>query len=495
MARADTAAIGSGIPAATLMDRAGRAVARAALRVVGGRYGRRAVVVAGKGNNGGDGFVAARELLHEGFGVRCLFVGDPRGVTGAAAEHLESMTIAGCKLEEFEVNRLRAPDVIVDAIFGTGFKGRAEGEPAQAIAAINDCDAPVVAVDIPSGVNGTTGQLDGPAVRADVTVAMAAEKVGTALPPGAIKAGSVEVVNIGIPVTGASVFYPEARDVALVVPLRPPDAHKRTAGSVAFLAGSEGMTGAAVLTARAAVRMGAGYATAGVGHSVEQVLSVALPEVLTEVVTDDDVLGPDSVDRFARVLERADALAIGPGLGQGDRQQELVARVCASVDLPLVIDADGLNVLARDTKPLTARSGPCVITPHPAELGRLLDRDTAEIQSDRLGAAREAADEFGCVVVLKGYRSLTAEPGGRVVVNPTGGPELATAGTGDVLTGAVAALLAAGVEPAAAAWAAAYVHGMAGGIAAERRSDSGVLAGDVADALPTALTGVRASAT
>jgi hydroxyethylthiazole kinase-like uncharacterized protein yjeF len=496
MAAADRRTIDAGTPDEVLMERAGRAVVRAVIELAGGRYGRRVAVVCGKGNNGGDGFVAARLAHREGLGVKCAFVGELSEVKGAAAHHLDLLRRTGLDVQPFSPNALEGADVIVDALFGTGFRGTAEGDAAVAIGAINDAPGPrVVAVDIPSGVDGATGALRGPAVTADVTVAMAAEKTGTAMAPGAANAGDVRVADIGIAVPATNLSVAGPHDAGRRLPTRARDAHKRSGGSVAILGGSAGMSGAVVLAARAAVRAGAGYATAGVTAAVDSVVSVAVPEVLTKVVTPDSVLGPDALDELKPVLERADVLAVGPGLGTGAAQSELVARVLETVELPVVVDADGLNVLAGATDRLTARSWPAVITPHPGELGRLLETSTEAIQSDRLGAARAAAARFECIVVLKGFRTLIAGPGGAVVVNPTGGPELATAGTGDVLTGAVAAFVAAALDVFDAAWVGAYAHGLAGTIAAEERGVTGVLAGDVAEALPDAVDRLRAKPT
>ena len=487
MAAADRAAIEAGTPASVLMERAGRAVARAVIEVGGGRYGCTVAVVCGKGNNGGDGFVAARVLRREGLSVRCFGVGDVWSARGAAREKLDLLARAGVAIEDLHVAELDRVDVIVDAIFGTGFRGRALGAPAKAITAMNDALAPVVAVDIPSGVDGATGAAEGPAVRAEVTVAMAAEKLGTATGAGALDSGRVEVADIAIPVSRAKTHMVERRDVADALPHRSPDAHKRSGGAVALLAGSGGMTGAAVLSARGAVRTGAGYATVGGTSSVDAVVAATLPEVLSKVVTDQDVLGPEALADFSPVLDRANVLAIGPGLGAGSSQRALVEKVLATVDLPMVVDADGLNVLAGHSRPLGDRKSATVITPHPGELARLLGVSTEDIQADRVTAARSAAERFSCVVLLKGFRTVIAEPQGDAVVNPTGGAELATAGTGDVLTGVVAALMAADLEPMAAAWAGAYVHGLAGHIAAAEHGTAGVLAWDVAEALGEAV--------
>ncbi len=490
MRRADSAAIEAGTPTERLMDRAGRAVARAATRQARGRYGRRAAVVCGRGNNGGDGFVAARALAAEGLAVRCFFIGDLSSVKGPAQHHLGELAAEGVTVESFDRSALESADVVVDALFGTGFRGPAEGEAKEAIDAINDARAPVVAVDIPSGVDGATGAVQGPAVAAQVTVAMAAEKIGTAVGAGAALAGRVEVADIGIPVQEASAHMIERADVARALPRRAADAHKKSAGSVALLAGSDEMRGAALLSSRGAVRAGAGYATLGTTAGVKQGVMGAAPELLCRSVTAGDVLGPDAVEAFRDVLESADALAVGPGIGRGSDQEKLLEALLAETRAAMVIDADGLNVLANRTDLLRDCAAPVVLTPHPAELGRLLQLSVGEIQSDRLGAARRAARQLGCVVLLKGFRTVVAAPAGEAAVNPSGGPELATAGTGDVLTGALAALLAAGLPAFDAAWCGVYLHGVAGGVAA-RASESGVLAWDVAEALPEAVSRVR----
>jgi ADP-dependent NAD(P)H-hydrate dehydratase / NAD(P)H-hydrate epimerase len=453
MRRADEAAISSGLAAPVLMERAGRALARSAIEMAGGRYGRRVLVLCGKGNNGGDGLVAARVLRAEGLSVTCV------------------------RLFEDEVPPpADGFDVVVDAIFGTGFKGAPEGAIAAATEGLGGHPR-VVAADIPSGVDGATGAIAGAAVTAAVTVAMGAEKLGTALSPGAARAGRVEVADIGIPIPEVSTHLVEAGDVRRALPSRPPDAHKRTGGAVVVLAGSEDTRGAPLLTCRGAGRMGSGYVTLASTRSVVAAATVAAPELLTKTVTYDDVLGAESLDALAPVLEKAGCVAAGPGAGTGDRQSALVARLLAEVDLPVVLDADALNVLAGDTGALVARRAPAILTPHPAELARLLGIETDAVTKDRLAAARTAADRFGCVVVAKGHRTIVTD-GGRTVVVPAGGPELATAGTGDVLTGATAALVAAGVDPFDAAWCAAYVHGVAGEVAG-----TGALAWDVAEAL------------
>ncbi len=507
MRAADEAAAARGTSTAELMERAGRAVARAVIGLIPRRYGRRVLVVCGKGNNGGDGFVAARVLATEGVGVTCRTVFDPAEARGAALEHLRRMERAGVPARPWEPEDAeRGYDAVVDAIFGTGFRGAAEGTARQAIEAI-DGRANVVSVDIPSGVDGTTGRVEGAAVHAHTTVALGAEKWGTALSPGSLYAGRVLVADIRIPLETSAILrggeeetaadagradplveVAEAADVAAVLGsiARPPDAHKRSSGSVAVLAGSDAMRGAALLCARGAARMGSGYVTIGSTAAVKDAAAARIPEVLCDVVAE-DVLEAESLERFAPVLEKADAVAIGPGVGRGDRQRALVERALGEIDAPLVLDADALNVLAEEPAVLTRRAAPTVLTPHPAELARLLDARTSEVASDPLDAALEASSRFGAVVLLKGHRTIVSgDKGSAAIVVPAGGPELATAGTGDVLTGALAALLARAPDPSLT-YVAAFVHAVAGSIAADRVGSEGVVAWDVAEALPDAL--------
>jgi NAD(P)H-hydrate epimerase len=482
MTAADAAAIASGASVDVLMERAGRAVARAAIGLAGGRYGRRAVVMCGKGNNGGDGFVAARVLAAEGLGVRCIVVGLDE-VSGTASDKLDALRNAGITPELFGVARFstRSCDVVVDALYGTGFHGIAERQAADAIEAINQAGCPVVAVDIPSGLDGLTGTAEGPVVTADVTVAMAAEKLGTAL---ATVAGEVVVADIGIPVDGASVHMTELEDVRRVLPVRAADLHKGSAGSVAIMAGSRAMTGAAALCARAAGRTGAGYVRLGTVSAVKQVVGHGLPEVLVHDLGDE--WAAEAWDDFASQVKSSDVLAVGPGMGQGDGHAALIDRALGA-EVPLVLDADGLNNIAGDDRALRGRTGATILTPHPGEMGRLLGIPTEQVQADRLGAARGASERFGAVVLLKGARSVIADPSGCAVVDPAGGPVLATAGSGDVLTGVIAAFVAAGMEPFEAAWAGCYLHGTAGRLVAARAGSAGAVAWDFAEALPEAM--------
>jgi NAD(P)H-hydrate epimerase len=487
MAEADAATIDSGTPAHVLMERAGRAVARVAIDIVGGRYGKKAVVVCGPGNNGGDGFVVARVLAGEGMKVLCTDAGSTFEPKSAPLHHLKAMQRRGLDMRPFDASLLDGADVIVDAIFGTGFRGAVEGDVAKTIDAMNSTPAPVVAVDIASGINGETGAAEGSVVRAEITIALAAEKRGTALAPGAEFAGHVVVADIGIAIPAVDVHMAEAHDVARVLPSRTRSGHKRSNGSIALLAGSVGMSGAAMLCAQAAMRTGAGYVTLGTTVEVARAADVVLPEVLKRALWDGNGMSAVALERFADVIDRADSLAIGPGLRDKAGQRALVERVLQTVSVPVVVDADGLNVLAGHIGSLVERDMPTVITPHPGELARLVDSTVGDIQRDRLRASSDAARELGCVVLLKGFRTVVASPDGRAVVIPRGGPELATAGTGDVLCGIVTTLLGQGLDPWDAAWVGSYVHGLSGEIAARGVAGRGVAAWDVAEAVPEAL--------
>lgn len=508
MRRADERAIAGGVSAEILMDRAGRAVARAAIALAGGRYGKRALVLCGKGNNGGDGFVAARELARAGMAVTCLTTSTDEP-SGAARHHLELMVRAGVKPRPFQPGSIatRHVDVIVDAIFGTGFHGRLQGSAAAAIDAVNASGVPVVAVDIPSGVDGGTGEIQGVAIRASLTVTFAARKIGTVLMPGRAYTGEVIVADIGIepdidrpddPSDGGLphpyVELVEPADVAAQRWAREAGAHKLTSGAVAILAGSDDIIGAALLTARGALRAGSGYVILGSTRAVMDAAAVATPEVVCHVVTDGATLGGDALDAFKPALERAAVVAVGSGLGRGRTQAELVRRVLDEIDVPVVLDADALNALDGDLGPVARRSAPTVLTPHAGELARLLSLSRDQVEGDRLGSAVRACHTAGkAVVVAKGHPTLIAGDGGRQVwIVDSGGSELATAGTGDVLTGVVAARLTAVPDPVAAAIGAVYLHGLAGRLEAATRGDLGLAALDVAETMPHAIAEIEA---
>ncbi|GAB4251096.1 NAD(P)H-hydrate dehydratase [Deferrisoma sp.] len=489
-----------GVPGPVLMETAGRGVVRALLDRFAAEAGRGpVVVVCGRGNNGGDGFVVARCLKNYGLDAVAVLLGSRDRVGGDAAVHLGAfLGSGGCLVEVTEgceaeaAARVRGAALVVDAVLGTGLRAEVQGLAARAIGWMNEAPAPVVSVDIPSGVDSDTGAVRGAAVRADLTVTFAWPKRGHFLFPGAGLRGELAVVDIGIPRSGVGRVGPE---VALIDPedlaglvCRPPDAHKGTLGHVWVVGGSRGKTGAPGLAAVGALRAGAGLATVASpgGLGIEARLPL---EVMTHPVDE----GPDWPAGAWETLagEPADAWVVGPGLGTGENAGRLVGALLERAESPCVVDADALNLLAAAGTP---RLGPDrVLTPHPGEAARLLGRSTAEVQADRVGAAKALVERTGAVVVLKGAGTLVAAPGERVWLVAAGNPGMATAGTGDVLAGVIGALLARGLAPSDAARLGAWVHAAAGDAAAAAGVE-GRMAGDLLARLPEAMARIGSAA-
>jgi NAD(P)H-hydrate epimerase len=489
-----------GVEAEVLMERAGRAVARAARELAGGAYGRRAVVVCGKGNNGGDGLVAARQLGRAG-GVRTTVVllEDPEELREPAAGNARRLAeVPGVRVRTFDERalgrELARADVAVDAIFGTGFRGIPEDEWAAAIAALNDADAPVVAVDIPSGVNGATGIEEGVGVRAELTEACGGPNLGDLHIHAAQHVGVLRIVDIGFPddLVRAHAWLTEPADVADWLPRRDADTHKRASGVLVVVAGSRGMTGAARLIAEAAGRMGTGLVTVASPEGSLPQIQAGLAEAtfLPLPETAEGTVASEAIAPLLERLEGADALALGPGMTTHERTVAFVREAVARSPVPLVLDADGLNAFTGDGAALARREADAVLTPHVGEFTRLTGVKGRDLDADRPTHVRALAAQTGAVALLKGSRTLIAEPGGRLLVNATGSASLATAGTGDVLTGMIGGLLARGVAPADAAAAAAYLHGLAG-IFAGRDLGEGAVAGDVLERVPEAIAHVE----
>ncbi|MFO7153050.1 MAG: NAD(P)H-hydrate dehydratase [Bacillota bacterium] len=495
-----------GVPGIVLMENACRAVAVAAKRRIDEVYGKKnfplkVAVVCGKGNNGGDGFGAARHLANMGFEVS-VFLASPSGeVSGDAAVNLKVTKNMGIPV--IELKDTDGPDKIrgifegfhsiVDALFGTGLRGEVKGLPRELIEAINASGLPVIAVDIPSGICGRTGRVLGAAVRADVTVTMGLLKVGLLLYPGAAYAGRVVVVDIGIP---RRVFDEFEAEALLLMPelveswVRPPapDAHKGDMGRVFILAGSRGMTGAAALSGLGAARCGAGLVTLGVPESLNDILEVKVTEVMTLPLPDtgEGTLSEKALEPALEFARRCDAVVLGPGLSRHRETEKFVRSFVAECERPMVIDADGINNLSGAPEILKDARAPVVLTPHPGEMARLLSTTPREVQQNRWDAVRRAGDTFGCTVVLKGARTLIYSPGNPVYVNPTGNPGMATGGSGDVLAGMIGALLGRGLDALEASAAAVYLHGLAGDAAAEKKGEIPLVAGDIVENIPEA---------
>jgi hydroxyethylthiazole kinase-like uncharacterized protein yjeF len=471
-----------GVPSLDLMESAGAAVAEA----VAGLSPQGPVrVVCGKGNNAGDGLVAARRLAQTGFEVEALLLWPPGDLSGDAAANLERF---GAEQVEGDLGaRLRGSGAVIDAVFGTGFAGEPRDPALSAIEEINSCGAPVVSCDIASGVDAASGEVVGAAVEATVTVSFHAAKVGHRVAPGKWQTGELRVAPIGVPTGAPAVPRAGAIEASVLwlAPARGPRSTKFSSGKVAVAGGSRGLTGAVRMSSLAAIRAGAGYATVAVPADLEAIFEQGQPEVMSVGCPGGDgCLAPASRKAVLRAFERTAAGVFGPGLGRDPGSVELARELIPKIEAPLVVDADGLNALGGRLDLVARREAPTVLTPHAGELGRLLERTSEEISARRLDCARGAAAAAGAVVVLKGDDSIVAD-GERVAVNVVSAPALATAGSGDVLSGMISALLARGLDPFAAACAGVIGHARAGRDAAARiGAAESVIASDVIDSIP-----------
>ncbi len=480
---ADAEAAAAGIPVPVLMGRAGAAVARAAAELLGGVAGRRVVALAGRGNNGGDALEALARLARRGAGAEALLSSEPDSLGEEARRCAALVRAAGGRVRTFEADLagrlLERADVVLDGLLGTGSSGAPRGLAARAIAAANACPAPVVAVDIPSGVDGSTGEVPAEAIRAALTVTFQAVKPGHVLWPGSDHAGRLRVADIGLPLAPAPWGVSEAADLVELVPVPRDETHKRSRGVLLAVGGHAGMAGAPTLMGRGARRSGAGLLVVAVPAGIAARVGTAVPEALTVALPEaDGGITAAAVDACKRWLDEASALAVGPGLGRAQGTQEAVRGLLASYAGPVVVDADGLFALGTG-EALADRRAPTLLTPHAGEFARL----APDAEGTRLHRAAGRARRWGATVLLKGSHTVIAEPGGRLAVNPTGVPALASGGTGDVLTGVTGALLAQGLEPFDAARLAAWVHGRAGALAVRALGPVSVAAGDVAEHL------------
>ncbi len=496
MAGVDSYAINKlNIPGVILMENAGRGIADIARRMLRQPQDKLVHIFCGPGNNGGDGYVVARHLLNHGVRVRTFVLAAADKIKGDALINLDILQSIGQQPEFIQepVYGDEAPDLVVDAMLGTGVKGALKGLYARTAEHINDSGCPVLAVDIPSGVNADTGQVAGPAVCATVTATMAAPKRGLLFSPGREYTGRLEIVDISMPPMvfdkrGSNVWLVDESFVKSILPQRSPDAHKNKVGMVQVVAGSAGFTGAAALASEAALRSGAGLCYLAAPKSLNAIFENKLTEVITQPVEDNDAgyFTMKNLNPLLANIEGKDVIAIGPGIGQALQTAALVQELFKILDKPLVLDADGLNICAGKTELFKSYAGDLVLTPHPGELARLTGLPAGGIVVNRIEAAREYAQKWECVIVLKGGPSITATPDGRIYINSTGNAGMATGGSGDVLTGIVAALLGQGMSVDHAAVAAVYVHGLAGDLAAEEYGQLGMTAGDILKQTPRA---------
>lgn len=491
-----------GLAGAVLMELAGRAVAEAAraMAEAAGARGGHVTLACGRGNNGGDGFVAARWLVRWGFVPEVFLIGDPENLSDDTGTNLNLLLRSGVGVEVIReeaqlvllAGSLRRASVVVDALLGTGLSGPPGGLVGAAIRTLGGAAVPILAVDVPSGLVADTGALHDPHVEAARTVTFGAWKRGLVLQPGAAAAGQIELVDIGLPspLLAALDKAPallEAADIAAHLPPRAVDFHKGLAGRAMLVAGSRALGGAALLAARGAARGGAGLTTLACPTGLALCARVTTPEVMLSALEEDTdgLVAESAAEAVARLVAQADAVGLGPGLGTSEGPRAVVRAALEAARGPVVLDADALTLLAETPDLRDGLDVPLLLTPHPGEAGRLLRVEVRRVQEDRLGAAVTLARRYGAVVLLKGAPTVIATPAGRVTLNPTGTPAMASGGMGDALTGLLVALLAGGLAPEAAAQAGAWLHGRAGELAADG-ADAGLLASDLVEALPIA---------
>jgi NAD(P)H-hydrate epimerase len=490
-----------GISSLVLMENAGRQVVAAIEAVHSDLVERRVAVLCGRGNNGGDGFVVARTLVQRGVDVSVFLIGRVAEVRGDARTNLEILgrlgvtvvEVADSQAWELHFSEVSDCTLIVDAIFGTGLNAPLSGLMETVVADVNGAAIPVVAIDLPSGLSADSHETIGDSIEAGMTVTLAAPKLSLVLPPAEIRAGDIVIADIGIPLEviesldGPRVELLTRGAMREIVPPRMPDSHKGDYGRVLVVAGSRGKTGAAHLAAIGALRSGAGLVTVATPGCCQPIVAAMAPEYMTEAIDE----GRDGLDVGAvdRILDLArDVIAIGPGLGQAPGTREFVRTLVDRATMPLVIDADGLNAFADDPDRLAGREGrDVIITPHPGEMARLVGMSADEVQASRLEIARNFAVAHRVYVILKGHRTLVATPDAKVFINPTGNAGMASGGTGDVLTGMVAAWLAQLLDAEAACKLAVYLHGMAGDLAEADEGEAAMTATDVAGHLGDAV--------
>lgn len=487
-----------GIPGLRLMEAAGRSCVDEIIAEFGLKG--RCVVMAGKGNNGGDGYVIARLLGQKGWSVKVIILADRDQINGDAGLNLEKLqdtVINYCthegQLSALHMEEIFQADVIVDALLGTGLRSNVNGVYLEAIDLMNASGRPVVAVDIPSGIHGTTGRVLGEAVRAYITVTFAFAKLGHVLYPGAEHTGRLVVADVGIPAalmeTASGYDFLNTDTMRPMLHRRDRLAHKGHYGHCLILAGSTGMTGSAALAANSAVRAGSGLVTLGVAESIHHILELKTTEAMTAPLPDSGSghLTSSAFPAIEKLLAGKDAVAIGPGFGRRPGTYALVQNLMETVSLPLVIDADGLNALAEDITILKRKkSKQVILTPHPGEMSRLLGTSIPDVEAIRISVAQEFARSNGVYLVLKGARTIIASPSGTAAINGSGNPGMATGGMGDVLTGIIVSLLGQGYVAWDACRLGVFLHGFAADMVAEEMGEIGINASDVLEKLPYA---------
>ncbi|MBP1727974.1 MAG: yjeF [Deltaproteobacteria bacterium] len=498
-----------GVPGLELMERAGANAAAIIQERFGAVADPSALILAGKGNNGGDGLVIARILASQGWRAEVILFAAPAALAGDARVNYDrlppavTITSADSAIMDRLTDCCGGFTVLVDALCGTGLTSGLAGPFAGAAVSMNAAGRPVVAVDIPSGVDASTGKVPGAAVKAALTITFGAAKLGHLLYPGAAYAGALVVTDIGIPAAllaaAPGVTYLDEDHAASLLQTRSRTAHKGSNGHALIVAGSTGKSGAAAMAANSAMRSGAGLVTLAVPKGLHAILELKTTEAMTVPLADCPAgsIGADALEEILSLASGKNVMAVGPGIGTAAETASVVRSIVAAAALPLVIDADGLNALAADPAGLAASEAPFIIlTPHPGEMARLAGVTTAEVESDRLATARTFSAAHTVYLVLKGARTVIAAPDGRIAINGSGNPGMASGGSGDVLTGIITALVAQGYEPFAACCLGVFIHGLAADLAAAEKGEIGLIATDIQEMLPYAfkrlmLIGVR----
>lgn len=496
-----------GIPGRVLMENAGRGAFDFLVNRYDDLKNKKAAVFAGRGNNGGDGFVIARYLIEKQIHVTVFLLSAKDRISGDARINLDLFQKL-CLHSEFgeiiEVPdadsfqqyryRMHHQDLFIDAILGTGLNSDVRGFFKDAIELMNNSSTPVFSIDIPSGLHSDSGKPLGTAVRADATAAFAFAKAGHILFPGNKYCGALKIIDIGIPAYIAEkkkilLSLIEPHDISTMFPVRPFESHKGTFGHLLILAGSIGKTGAAALCANAAKRCGTGRVTLGVAKSINNVLEPQVIEPMTHPLPEKKkgILTDHCLDSIEKISRGKQALAIGPGMGTHNDTKSLIEKIVKTFEIPLIIDADGINCLTRRPEILKHKKAPVIITPHPGEMSRLCHISTTQVQSDRVGTARRFSNENNTIVVLKGAQTIISMPDGKVFICPTGNPGMASGGMGDVLTGMIAGFCAQGFLPENACIAGVYIHGLCGDILSRKFGSFGFVAGDIIQIIPDAI--------
>ncbi|TDX50947.1 NAD(P)H-hydrate dehydratase [Orenia marismortui] len=491
-----------GIPGIVLMERAALEVKKVAEDYLSDLKKSKVIVLVGTGNNGGDGLAVARMLQEAGYNVEVFIVGEKVKVTDDAKVNLNILEKLKIEVKEIVMveelldlkTRLDSSDLIIDALLGTGIKGKLRGIYPEVISIVNKSNLPVISIDIPSGVEADTGRVEDIAIQAKETITFALPKLGTILYPGAEYVGKLKIVDIGIP---HQVIKQQNIDISLItdklindlLPTREKDSHKGTYGRLLLVAGSTGMTGAATLSAQASLKIGAGLVTVAIPKSLNSILENKLTEAMTYPLSETEfgTLAIAALEEIEKLIDNRDVLAIGPGLTARDEIDYIVTSLLKKTDKTLVIDADGLNVI-NNLEILKEREGSTILTPHPGEMSRLVNKSIKYIKKNSIKIAKEFSQEYGVVLLLKGARTIIATPKGNIYINPTGNSGMATGGSGDVLTGLIAGLLAQkNVDVRAATIIATYLHGLAGDLAVEDLTEYSLLPSNLIDYLPQAL--------